>query len=62
VRAERAGGRDHRAVLERAARQLSQDEKASRADHVIRNDGSLDDLEQAVAGLLDRLASERSRS
>jgi dephospho-CoA kinase len=62
VRAERAGGRDHRAVLERAARQLSQEEKASRADHVIRNDGSLDDLEQAVAGLLDRLASERSRS
>jgi dephospho-CoA kinase len=62
VRAQRAGGRDHRAVLERAARQLSQDEKASRADHVIRNDGSLEDLEQAVAGLLGRLAAERSRS
>jgi dephospho-CoA kinase len=62
LRAERAGSRDHEAIMERAARQLSQDEKASRADHVIRNDGSLEDLERAVAELLDRLAPERARS
>jgi len=61
LRARRAGSRDHLAVGERAARQLSHDEKAGRADHVIRNDGSLEDLERAVAELLDRLAPERAR-
>jgi dephospho-CoA kinase len=60
ARANRAGGRDHLAVEERAARQLSQDEKASRADHVIRNDGSLEDLDRAMADLLDRLIAERA--
>ena len=62
LRAERAGSRDHEAIMERAARQLNQDEKASRADHVIRNDGSLEDLDRTVAELLDRLAPERARS
>jgi dephospho-CoA kinase len=62
LRAGRAGSRDHLAIGERAARQLSQEEKASRADHVIRNDGSLEDLGRAVTELLDRLAPERARS
>jgi dephospho-CoA kinase len=62
VRAERAASRDHRGVDERAARQLSQEEKASRADHVIRNDGSLADLEREVADLLDRLQREEAAS
>ena len=62
IRVERAGGRDHRAVGERTARQLSQDDKAARADFVIRNDGSIEDLERAIAGLLDRLAREGARS
>ena len=62
LRAERAAARDHRAVDERAARQLSQDEKAKRAHHVIRNDGSLDDLERDIRDLLDRLAGEAARS
>jgi dephospho-CoA kinase len=62
LRAERAGSRDHHAVDERAARQLTQDEKAGRADHVIHNDGSLEELERAVRDLLDRLAPERARS
>ena len=62
LRAERAAARDHRAVDERAARQLSQDEKANRAHHVIRNDGSLDDLERDIRDLLDRLAGEAARS
>src|SRR4051794_3884770 len=42
VRAERAGGRGHAAVDSRAQAQLSQDEKAQRADFVVRNDGSFD--------------------
>ena len=58
TRAERAAARDHEAVDERAARQLSQSEKAARADHVIHNDGSLADLERAVGDLLDRLERE----
>jgi dephospho-CoA kinase len=62
IRAERAGGRDHRAVGERTARQLSQDDKAARADHVIRNDGSIEDLERAIAGLLDRLTRQKAAS
>jgi dephospho-CoA kinase len=62
LRARRAGGRDHLAVEERAARQLSQEEKARRADHVIRNDGSLQDLERGIAELLERLAAERAGS
>jgi dephospho-CoA kinase len=62
LRAERAESRDHEEVDERAARQLSQDEKASRADHVIHNDGSLEDLERNVRELLDRLVAEAARS
>jgi dephospho-CoA kinase len=62
LRAERAAARDHHAVDERTARQLSQDEKARRADHVIHNDGSLEDLEREVEDLLDSLAGEAARS
>jgi dephospho-CoA kinase len=52
VRRDRAGARGHAALDERAARQLGQDEKAARADHVIANDGSLEDLDAAVAAVL----------
>lgn len=55
VRRERAAARGHALVDEREARQLSQAEKAQRADHVIVNDGSLEDLERALAELLERL-------
>lgn len=57
LRAERAGARDHRALGGREARQLSQEEKAGRADHVIRNDGTLEELEQSIARLLEELAA-----
>jgi dephospho-CoA kinase len=56
TRSQRAAARDHRALGGREARQLSQEEKASRADHVIRNDGTLEDLEQSIARLLEELA------
>ena len=55
IRAERAAARGHEAVDERAARQLSQDEKAARATYVVRNDGSVDDLQSDLAVILNRL-------
>jgi dephospho-CoA kinase len=55
VRRERAAARGHALVDEREARQLTQAEKAERADHVIENDGSVEDLERALSGLLARL-------
>jgi dephospho-CoA kinase len=55
VRSERAAARGHELVEARAARQLSQDEKAMRADIVVHNDGSLDDLERRLAEALERL-------
>jgi dephospho-CoA kinase len=57
VRRERARARGHALVDEREARQLAQDEKASRATHVVQNDGSVDDLEQALSGLLEKVRS-----
>lgn len=56
VRRERAAARGHALVDEREARQLPQAEKAERADHVIENDGSVEDLEQALSALLAKLA------
>ena len=44
LRGEREQARDLAALEGRAGRQLSQDEKAERATHVIVNDGSLEDL------------------
>jgi dephospho-CoA kinase len=52
VRAERAGGRGHAAVESRERAQLSQDEKAQRADFVVRNDGSVDELRETLSRLL----------
>ena len=52
VRAERAGARGHAEVESRAARQLSQDEKAARAAHVVRNDGTLEELREKLSRLL----------
>jgi dephospho-CoA kinase len=57
VRRERASARGHEAVDERAARQLTQDEKAQRATFVVRNDGSEADLERVLADLLAKLGS-----
>jgi dephospho-CoA kinase len=59
TRAERAGARDHRELEGREARQLSQEEKANRADYVVRNDGTLEDLEASMASLLQQLKASR---
>jgi dephospho-CoA kinase len=55
TRTERAAARGHAAVAERAGRQLSQREKAERADFVVRNDGSLDELKQTLSRVLAKL-------
>jgi dephospho-CoA kinase len=55
VREERAGARGHAAVSERAGRQLSQAEKAERADFEVRNDGTLDELRETLSLLLAKL-------
>ena len=55
VRRERAAARGHALVDEREARQLAQDEKAERAEHVVANDGSVEDLERALSALLEKL-------
>lgn len=52
LRAERAQARGHTAVAERAARQLSQREKAARAGHVVRNDGTREELKVELSRVL----------
>lgn len=55
VRQERAAARGHALVDERAARQLSQEEKAEKATFVVRNDGSEQDLQRELSSVLDKL-------
>ena len=55
VRAQRASARGHALADERSARQLSQEEKASRATFVVHNDGSTDDLQRALSAVLEKL-------
>jgi dephospho-CoA kinase len=55
VRRERASARGHALADERSARQLSQEEKAQRATYVVRNDGTVQELEQELSELLDKL-------
>ncbi len=55
LRRRRAEERGHALVGEREARQLSQAEKAERAEHVIENDGTVKDLERALSALIARL-------
>ena len=57
VRAERAAARGHELVEARTARQLSQDEKAQKADFVVRNDGDLRELETKLSDVLANLDS-----
>jgi dephospho-CoA kinase len=55
VRQQRAAARGHAVVDERAARQLSQEEKARRATFVVRNDGTEWDLERELSAVLGKL-------
>ena len=55
VRQERAEARGHAGVASRTARQLTQDEKAERADWVVHNDGTIEELEEKLSQLLARI-------
>ena len=52
LRAERAGDRGHAALESRTGRQLEQEEKARRADYVVRNDTDLAALEERLEEVL----------
>lgn len=58
IREQRAGSRGHAAVAERAARQLTQQEKADRADFTVRNDGSLDELKETLSRVIGKLEEQ----
>ncbi|HEX7058774.1 MAG TPA: dephospho-CoA kinase [Solirubrobacterales bacterium] len=55
IRRARAEARGHALVGEREARQLAQEEKAARAEHVVENNGSVEDLEAALSVLIETL-------
>ena len=52
LRVQRAGSRGHQAVDERTGRQLTQDDKAQRADFAVRNDGTPEELKAELSRLL----------
>jgi dephospho-CoA kinase len=57
VRDMRLRDRGQAGLEGREGRQLDQDEKERRADYVIRNEGSLEQLEQDVRDLLEKLSA-----
>jgi dephospho-CoA kinase len=57
LRSERMGERGHTGVASRESRQLSQDEKAERADFAVRNDATVEELEQELSRLLERMGA-----
>jgi dephospho-CoA kinase len=58
VRRQRADARGHALVDMRAGRQLTQADKAERADFTVRNDGSLRELRESLSRVLERLESQ----
>ncbi len=58
TREQRAAERGHAAVAERAGRQLTQQEKADKADFTVRNDGSLDELKETLSRVLGKLEEQ----
>ena len=58
TREQRAAARGHTAVAERAGRQLTQQEKADKADFTVRNDGSLDELKETLSRVLGKLEEQ----
>jgi dephospho-CoA kinase len=62
TRIERAGERGTELFEQRSQRQLSQEEKAARADHVISNDGTREDLERTIERLIPELVAAGAAS
>lgn len=57
VREQRTADRGHSGVASRNERQLSQDEKAHRADFVIRNDGTREELKHSLSQVLAKIVT-----
>ena len=57
-RVERAAARGQVAVDERTNKQLSQHEKAARSDHVVQNDGSIEELQAKLSDLLETIVTD----
>jgi dephospho-CoA kinase len=57
LRAQRLALRDQAELAARERLQLTQEEKAARADFTVVNDGTIEDLERALAAVLDKLAA-----
>lgn len=57
LRRERVAGREQVGIEQRAARQLSEQEKARRATFVVRNDGTLEQLEAELSAVLAKLGA-----
>lgn len=55
IRQARASVRGHEALSERAARQLTQQEKSQRATYTVVNDGTESELERKLSAILDML-------
>ncbi len=60
IREQRAAARGHEALSERAARQLSQQEKSQRATYTVVNDGTERELQDRLSAILDMLPSDPS--
>jgi dephospho-CoA kinase len=57
VRERRAADRGHAGVASRHDRQLPQEEKAQRADFVVRNDGTREELKKALSRVLEKIGT-----
>jgi dephospho-CoA kinase len=57
LRERRIGERGHAGVASRESRQMSQTEKAQRADFALRNDGTLGELEEELSRILDEVCA-----
>jgi dephospho-CoA kinase len=55
VRERRAAARGHASLAERSGRQMTQAEKAQKADFTVRNDGSLTELRESLSQVLAKL-------
>lgn len=55
LRQARAAGRGHALAAERDTRHLPQDEKARQATYAVHNDGSVEELQRELSGILDKL-------
>ncbi len=56
ARRERAVARGHEALDERTSRQLTQEEKAARATYTVANSGTIEDLQETLTGVLEKLS------